>query len=263
MDAKEIPIDQLSFSAYRLPVYNTYCSPSAFISLAHWFEAEKFRSFHRELFDEVMLCPSVKEARKLSSANRHHWRGDWLGVRLRALACGMVYACRSDLSSTRWHGTPEQVARILVPLEFPDRFTLGAAREFDRLRVAPAIGFLGANSAPHDVVGRRVNIVHKKAERAWLLFHWQGRHGCWRVHDWAVSQHIPVIYGGSDDARINAKGIDEFRAQSQQVVVFEERGGKKMDATIRALRTAKVPIELDLYKADATSQIVALVQAQQ
>ena len=55
-----IPIENLSFAAYRLPMSEgEYGAPAAFISLAQWFEAEKFRPFHRELFDQVMLAPTI------------------------------------------------------------------------------------------------------------------------------------------------------------------------------------------------------------
>jgi hypothetical protein len=51
-----IPIENLSFPAYRLPGdEGEYSPPAAFISLAQWFEAEKFRPFHRDLYDQVML----------------------------------------------------------------------------------------------------------------------------------------------------------------------------------------------------------------
>lgn len=255
MDPTDTPIDQLSFAAYRLAGEKGRQRPAAFISLAHWFEAEKFRAFQPDLFEEVMLCPSIKEARKLATKSKNQWRGDWLAVRVRALACGMVYASRSEPMSTRWHGSAEEIAKFLAPLGLPERFLLGAATEYVRLRNASSVAFLGANSAPHDIVGKRINLIHKKAERAWTMLHWQGRHGCWRVHDWAVSQYIPVVYAGEDDARVNAQGIAQIGARCKSVVVFEKRGGKAMDATIRALRLAKVPVELDLYLTDKTEQI--------
>lgn len=255
METFDIPIANLSFSAYRLPGEHGRQQPAAFISLAHWFEAEKFRAFHRELFDEVMLCPSIKEARKLATRNRSQWRGDWLAVRVRAMACGMVYASRSEPLSTRWQGSAEDIAKFLAPLGLPERFLLGAATEYVRLRNASMVAFLGANSAPHDVVGKRINVIHKKADRAWTLLHWQGRHGCWRVHDWALSQFVPIVYTGENNARLNADGLSKIGARCKSVVVFEARGGKLMDATIRALRLAKIPVELDLYLVEKTAQI--------
>ena len=39
---------------------------AAFTSLGHWFEAEKFRAFQPDLFQAVMMSPTVKEARPLA-----------------------------------------------------------------------------------------------------------------------------------------------------------------------------------------------------
>ncbi len=250
-----IPVDQLSFSAYRLPAAGGRHEPAAFLSLAHWFEAEKFRAFQPELFAQIMLCPTVKEARKLADRNRQHWRGDWLGVRLRALACGLVYASAADPDKQRWLGQPEQIARELATLGFPERFTLGVAMEYCRIRNAPVMAFFGAAAAPHDVVGRRINLVHKKNERAWRLLHWQGRHGCWKVHDWCVSQYIPIVYAGAHDERVTDSAVTKLRGLCQTAIVFEARGGKAMDSTLRVMRAHKLPIELDLYKVDASGTI--------
>jgi hypothetical protein len=109
MPLPEIPVDRLSFAAYRLPGEDGQRrQPSAFLSLAHWFEAEKFRAFAPEVFDQVILCPSGKEARKLARKNATLWRSDWRAVRLRALACGMVFAARSDPDAQRWSGSPQE-----------------------------------------------------------------------------------------------------------------------------------------------------------
>lgn len=248
-----IPIDQLSFSAYRLPLGRpgaAYASPCAFLSLAHWFEAEKFRAFHRDLFDQVMLYPTAREARRFAKAHQAHWRGDWLGVRARALACGMVYVARADGMTRRWRGTAEEVANELAPLELPPRFVLAACTEFIRLRDAGRFVFLGGDAAPPDIVGRRVNLVHKRVERAWTLAYWTGRHGCWRVHDWAVAQFVPIVYVGVDRDRLGQAGVEQLRAGGVSAVIFERRKGKAMDSVIRALRAAKVPVEPDLYMPD-------------
>lgn len=255
MPTDAIPIEKLSFAAYRLQSGDVRQAPSAFISLAHWFEAEKFRAFHRELFDEVMLCPTVRDAKKFATKNKANWRGDWLGLRLRALACGMHYAYLADPTPERWKGTPESIASMLAPFEFPEKFVLGASMAFVGLRDAGTVSILGASTAPSDVVGKRINQVHKRADRLWKLLHWQGRHGCWKVHDWALSQYVPIQYAGADDARLNDEAITMLRNRAQNIVVFEARGGKRMDATIRALRLAKAPMELDLYRVEGDSAL--------
>jgi hypothetical protein len=128
--------------------------------------------------------------------------------------------------------------------------------EFVRLRDAPRFAFLGAAASPPALVGRKVNLVHKRTDRAWSLSHWSGRHGSWRVHDWAVAQYVPIAYLGHDDARLGVRGVDELRTSGATAVVFERRKGKAMDAALRALRHAKVPVELNLYTLEANGALV-------
>jgi hypothetical protein len=172
MPPREVPIEALSFPAYRLAdADGMRRRPAAFQSLGHWFEAEKFRAFQPDLFDVVMLQPSVKEARKFATQHQPQWRGDWLGVRTRALACGMYYAWQADPAPERWMASASDIIDLLAPLGLPSRFVPGAATEFIRLRAAQRIAFLGAGAAPQDVVGRRVNMVHKKqnGRGAWSI----------------------------------------------------------------------------------------------
>lgn len=256
MPLPEIPVDRLSFAAYRLPGEDGQRrQPSAFLSLAHWFEAEKFRAFAPEVFDQVILCPSGKEARKLTRKNATLWRSDWRAVRLRALACGMVYAARSDPDAQRWSGSPQEIAALLAPLNFPERFALGAAVEFVRLRDAPRVAFLGASAAPNDVVGKKVNLVHKRSERAWRLTHWQGRHGSWKIHDWALQQYVPIDYLGHEGGRLTPADTSALARATNQVAVFERRQGRTMDAVLRSLRQAKAHVDLELYSAGLASEL--------
>jgi len=228
MRLAEIPIEQLSFSAYRLAVEGDTARkvPCDFLSLAHWYEAERFRAFEMALFQEVLMSPSIREARKLGQKNRKYWRGDWLAVQVRALACGMVYAARCDALSERWAGNAQDLARMLGSLEFPERLALAAASEFTRQRQGKRIAFLGAPGAPAEVVGRRVNLVHKKAEGAWQLAHWLGRHASWIIHDWAVKNFIPITYFGEEQGRISTSLLSKFPEESDLVIIFEMRKSK-------------------------------------
>ena len=260
MPVSEIPVEKLSFPAYRLADAegNNRQSRSLFLSLNHWFEAEKFRAFHRELFEEVLHQPTAKEARKFAKRHQAQWRGDWLAVRARALACGMVYAAWADRDSERWQAPAEEIAQLLAPLGLNARFLTQVGNEFVRLRTAPRIAFLGAGAAPPDAVGRRVNVVHKRVERAWSLTHWQGRHGSWRVHDWALAQYIPIAYAGEDGGRLSASQLGQFAAACDQAIVFEVRRGKGMDAVIRALRAVKtLQVELDLFAPETAAQLAS------
>ncbi len=245
----EIPIENLSFSAYR-PAHRdgTHGAPAIFLSLAHWFEAERFRAFAPELFVQVMHCPSIKEARKFAKRNQNHTRGDWMAVRARALACGMVYASWADADHPRWQADAASLAAQLAPLGIPERIVAEAAAEFVRIRQTPRIVFLGAGASTPEAVGKRVNQVHRKASGAWQLSCWQGRHGSWQIHDWALQQFVPIRYLGKEDDRLSQAHLSALAQQVDQAVVFEARGGKRMDTIIRTLKGLKVPVELDLYK---------------
>lgn len=245
----EIPIENLSFSAYR-PAHRdgTHGSPAIFLSLAHWFEAERFRAFAPDLFAQVLHCPSIKEARKFAKRNQSHTRGDWMAVRSRALACGMVYASWADADHPRWQGDAAGVAAHMAPLGIPEKIVAEAAVEFVRIRQTPRIAFLGAGASTPEAVGKRVNQVHRKAAGAWQLAYWQGRHGSWQIHDWALQQFVPIRYLGMEDDRLSPAHLASLAQQIDQAVIFEARGGKRMDTIIRTLKALKVPVELDLYK---------------
>ena len=246
-----IPIEKLSFSAYRVPVKEGLrASPVAFLSLAHWFEAERFRAFAPDLFQQVLHSPSIKEARKFAKRHQSHTRGDWMAVRARALACGMVYAYWADTDNPRWQDDAGALASHLAALDLPARIVADAAVEFVRLRETPRIAFLGAANSTPDAVGKRVNQVHRKSFGAWHLVHWQGRHSSWQIHDWALQQYIPIRYLGADDDRLNPAMLQMLAGRVSQSVVFESKGGKRMDAVIRSLKSLKVPVDLDLYKDD-------------
>lgn len=252
MPITDIPITNLSFSAYRLVGDGgVRLEPASFLSLVHWFEAEKFRAFARELYQEALHSPSVKEVRRFSAGHQRHWRGDWLAVKQRALACGMVYAARSDPGSNRWLGTADELAHALLPLGFEERLLAAACAEYVRLRDAQSVSFLGGAAAPPDHIGKRIHAVHKKAEGYWRLAHWIGRHGSWQIHDWAIQQHVPVSYHGAASSRLATAQIARLAESTDHFIVFEQRKGKVMDRVIRQIKTIKASIELDLYASDA------------
>jgi hypothetical protein len=248
----EIPIENLSFSAYR-PAYRdgTHGAPTIFLSLAHWFEAERFRAFAPELFLQVIHCPSIKEAHKFAKRNQHHTRGDWMAVRARALACGMVYAQWADSDHPRWRADSATLVAELAPLDIPEKIVAEAATEFVRIRDTRRIVFLGAGASSPEAVGKRVNQVHRKASGAWQLAFWQGRHGNWQIHEWALQQFVPILYLGKESDRLSQAHLAAVAQQADHAVVFEARGGKRMDTIIRTLKSLQVPVELDLFKDDA------------
>lgn len=229
-----------------------------FLSLQHWFEAEKFRGYEPALFEEVLMQPTIKEARKLATRNKTRWRFDWVKVRIRVLACGMVYASRADRGSLRWAASAPEIAQMLLPLGLPQAFLGLAAQEYVKLRDSPRVTFLGASRAPSDAVGKRINTIHRRHQAYWTLVHWQGRHGCWRVHDWALKQHLPVEYLGSDDARLTQAATEALADRCQSAVIFEAKGGKTMDKTLRAIRAQrKAAVEIDLYDLSSSTSLGA------
>lgn len=248
----EIPIENLSFSAYRPPAKDgSHGSRAIFLSLAHWFEAERFRAFAPELFAQVLNSPTIKEARKFAKRNQSHTRGDWMAVRTRALACGMVYASWADSDHPRWSSDVPTLVQHMAPLGIAERILLDAVTEFVRIRAASRIVFLGGSASTPEAVGKRVNQVHRKAAGAWHLAYWQGRHSNWQIHDWAIQQFVPVRYLGAEDHRLSSSTLSDLAKQIDHAVIFESKGGKKMDTIIRSLKQLKVSVELDLYKDDA------------
>ncbi len=258
----DIPIEQLAFSAYRLPPATPEghrSAPTVYLSLNHWFEAEKFRAYEPELFREALMQPSIKEVRKLAKKNQTRWRFDWAKVRTRALACGLIYASRADAGSARWQADLNAIANMLRPLGLPEPFLGQTALEYVRLRQSPRVVLLGAAAAPSTVVGKKVNALHRRTESAWTLAHWQGRYSCWRIHDWAMSQFVPIEYIADDDSRLTPAALSALAQRCQSAIVFERKGGKTMDRVLRALRALraerKAQVEIDLFDPDKDTDL--------
>lgn len=95
--SNRIPLSQLSFPAYVLESDSDSKQRvrSSALSLAHFFEAEKFRGKDAALYEAVINSPTIRELRKLTKRYQTHWREDWIGVRGRALVCGIGYPCES------------------------------------------------------------------------------------------------------------------------------------------------------------------------
>jgi hypothetical protein len=218
-----------------------------FHSLMHFFEAEKFRSHKPLLYQSIINSPSLREVAKLSKRHRTDWRDDWVGIRGRAMVCGMRYAAWADPNPERWMGDSSQLALELEGLGFPAKFCTAAIAEFRRMVDNPTWSFFGVDTAPLDVIGKRLNSLHRKYQRAWTLNHWLGRHTSWRLHDWALNQYVPMRYAGAPNARLTPAMIAQVVGSSNFTCVFEQRGGKLMDATIRQIKGLKVPLEMELY----------------
>lgn len=123
-----------------------------------------------------------------------------------------------------------------------------------RLRQAPKVAFLGAEKAPRELVGKKINALHRRHAAAWQLVHWCGRHTSWLIHHWAVAQLVPVHYMGEDDERLSEAAAKRLANTADIVVVFESKGGKSMDKILRVLRAQRAcAVELDLYDPGRTA----------
>lgn len=243
-----IPLESLSFPAYYLTT-GPHLAPvrSGFLSLVHYFEAEKFRGVEPSLYEDVMNSPTIREARTLAKRHQNHCRLDWLGVRSRAMVCALQYAAWADLDSARWSQAPRILGQEIIALGFPPKFAEDAATDFAKLRVNPVFVFFGIDKAPPDVLGKRVNLIHRTYLRTWTLTHWLGRHGDWRIHDWAMTQYVPIKYQGKPGDSLSPMEIDALLNISTQACVFEKRGGKELDAIVRQVKGRKYALAMELF----------------
>lgn len=244
-DTSSIPLSKVSFQGY-IPTPRS-SERAYFLSLLHFFEAEKFRQSHPDLYLEVLNCPSFRELAKLSRRNQSKWREDWLGIRGRVMICGMRYAQWSDLTPERWVDDETKLILELCELGFPKKFSMAAAAEFKKLATNPTWCFFGVDAAPPDVIGKRVMALHRRHARSWTVNHWLGRHTSWRMHDWALANYIPMRYYGSPGERLTLDAVSRLVTDSTNSCVFEQRGGKSMDSVIRHIKGMKAPLDMEFY----------------
>lgn len=242
-----IPLSKLSFPGYAAETDSKRRTRTGFINLVNYFESEKYRGKEPSLYEAVLHCPTIREIHKFSKRYQKLWREDWIGVRGRVLVCGMQYASWADPNPERWTSEPQLLVNELIELGFPPKFSQAAVNEFARLQESATWVFFGADKAPPDVIGKRVNAIHRKHLRAWKLCQWLGRHSNWRIHDWALNQFIPIRYCGAHGDSLSPLEIDGLLQASTNACVFEQRGGKDLDRIIRQLRGKKYPLEMDLY----------------
>lgn len=221
-----------------------------FTSLVHFFEAEKFRTVNQDLYLAALNCPTLRELRKFEKRHRDHWREDWMGVRARVMVSALVYAYWASDKTGFWEPTEtaqEALSKELQGLGFPPKFSTGVVAELHQYLASPSCTLLGVDHAPPDVIGKRLNTIHRTQSRRWTLNHWLGRHTNWKMNEWAVNQFIPVRYFGTPGQRLLEADIDDMSGPTCRVFVFEQRGGKHMDKTLRQLRAKKAALDIDFY----------------
>lgn len=240
--AENIPLESLGFSG-PLQAHRS-SRRHYFLSLMHWFEAERFRLNEPALAEECMNCHSLRMLNKLSARHQARGRDDWAMVRMRVLLCGMTYAMWADPHPLRWKD--RQVVQGLIQLGFPERFAASAFDEFLKMQANPQIVFFGVDQAPPEVIGRRLTLIHRKFERQWSCALWIGRHANWRINDWMREQHIPVLPVGQPGDRLTLEKSIEL-TEGRHSVVFDQKAAKKMDPLIRQLRLMRRSLDVDPY----------------
>ena len=240
-------IESLSFLGPRLrPEAGAALSERRyFLNVGCWLEAEKFRPFSRQIYDEICFTPSFKEARRLANKMKQHVRGDWLAVRNKALAVGLSYASQVDPNGSYWQGSASEIATLLEPFDLEPRQAQYAATEFVKLRSGKGIAFLGGARVGDDVVGRRVYHVNKSVGGYWSLIQWQGRHASWAVHDWAVSNLVPIVYMGIDGQSLGVREQGGLLTHAKDVCVFDLRSDRKMEPLVKKLRAKGFAVNVD------------------
>lgn len=226
-----------------------------YLSLAHWYESFKFMPAHPDLRDAVLMCPTIKEARKFSRSHQSQWRSDWNMVRQNVLILGLCFLTldRPDLELPTWDRADllDQLGDMQIPL----RFLQFCMPKYEEWLTGPAIGTYGAQDAPDRIVGKKLaSVVSNKP--SWTLVTLCNSKTAWRVHDWALSLYIPVRYIGTPKSRLTSSLAEQLVQAVDQMIVFEHRGGRRADGMIQRLRAEKKTVTLELYSAKDMQQSI-------
>jgi hypothetical protein len=217
-----------------------------YLSIAHWYESAKFMPARPDLRDAVLHCPTSKEARKFAKARQSAWRSDWSLVRHSALVAGLGFLSldRPDLTLGEIPG--DSLVELLKALKAPVSFLTDCVVRFQSWGQGPRISTFGAVTAPDGIVGKKLSkVVQNKP--TWTLVSLCNNQTAWRVHDWALSHYVPVKYVGHSKLRTSASVLNALLENTDQLVVFELKGGKKADVIIQKARAKKVSVTLELY----------------
>lgn len=209
---------------------------------------------HRpDLRDLVLQYPTAKEVRKLAKANEPVWRSDWNLVSPRILTLGLCLLALERSCPVLDTCEAPDLSAALVPLGLPESITVGCVERFLAWRSGPKIGVYGAHSAPEAIVGRKLaSVVSNRPD--WTLVSLCNSRTSWRVHDWALSLYLPVLYVGDTGSRMTSGLGRQLVDSVDKLVVFEQRGERKADAILQYARAQKKPVALELYTArDATA----------
>jgi len=216
-------------------------------SLAHWYESAKFMPARPDLRDAILFCPTLKEVRKFAKKHQSLWRNDWNLIRHSVLIAGLGFLDldRPDLGLRE--RDMSSVADALDAMQIPRRFLAACLERFHQWASGPVIGTYGANTAPESVVGKKMSRI-VQANPSWTLVSLCNSKTAWRLHDWALAQYVPVRYIGTPQSRTTSSLIDDLIETSQQMIIFEVRGGKNSDGVIQKTKALKRVCTLELYR---------------
>ena len=218
-------------------------------SIGHWFESRKFLPSYQDLHDLTLLCPTLKEARKFTHANQRYCRTDWGLVKHSVLILGLALL---QLDRPEFHisgASAAELAEQLIVLQLPPRFIETCVERFLSWSSGPSVGVIGSDIAPASVVGKRMKKMEQERQR-WTLISLCNRRAGWLVHDWALSQYVPVQYIGTRKERTSSALLECFLKSCDQVVVFEARGDKRHEAAIKMTRKMNKLCAVELYRAE-------------
>lgn len=220
-----------------------------YLSIAHWYEGAKFMPTRPDLRDAVLHCPSAKEARKFAKARQSAWRSDWSLVRHSVLVAGLGFLSldRPDLKLVELPS--DALVELLKDLKAPIGFLTDCVVRFQAWGKGPRISTFGAVIAPEGIVGKKLSkVVQNKP--TWTLVSLCNNQTAWRVHDWALANFVPVKYVGHQTLRSSASVLNALLENTDQLIVFEMKGGQKADSIIQKARAKKVAVTLELYQAE-------------
>lgn len=217
-----------------------------YLSLVHWYEAAKFMPHRPDMREQLLFSPTSKEARKFARMRKDAWRTDWPVTRHSALIAGLGMLALQRPEAGLIGRDLAEIKAGLAPMELPERFVDACLERFDLWRQAPRISVFGADNAPSDVVGVKLAKLVSPMP-TWTLvspFHCRT---AWRVHDWALSHYVPVLYVGGGAARTSRSLATKIIAASDQVIVFEQRKQRRHDFVIQSAKLQKRKLTLELF----------------
>lgn len=221
-------------------------SQDVFLTLTHWMEAAKYPPHIGKARDFVLFSPSAKEATKYSRLHVDECRGDWNLIRHNVLVSGLAYLAIQRPELELYTLPAASLKESLKVMDLHDRFLDTCVQRFDEWRKGPKVAFIGANAAPEEFVGLKLSKLVATLP-TWTLMTTCCHRSPWKVHDWAVSHHVPVAYQGKTSDRLSRGLIAQVISAADHVVVFEAKGDRKHDQHIQMVKSEKKKLSLELY----------------